>query len=287
MTMMWRIRVIILAFAVAVLLSHGTRAQEPLAGPRQIAAPVTQGTEDPATQWARLHPSVMQEYRRQYTRPDGVVNWVWYDGTFRECVDRRAGYFGENVMGLVTTCSMDANDKRAAALREERRAVDNARREQARKASEAAAEQRQLAIAEHQPEAIQKWLGALLGYRTALAEDKRDDAKVEIAKEKKYSRIVGVLNKSAVYEAQQRIRSADEIIERQRETAKENKVKVIGRNDPKIDQVQECINASYDPKLSAGITERDIDEVVQRARSFELEGQDCLWILLLLRATEP
>lgn len=229
----------------------------------------------------------MQEYRRQYTRPDGVVNWVWYDGTFRECVDRGAGFFRENVMGLVETCSMNARDKRTAALQEERRAADNARREQARKAAEAAAEQRQLAIAEHQPEAIQKWLGALLGYRTALAEDKRDDAKVEIAKQKKYSRIGGVINKSAVYEAQQKIRSADEIIESQRETAKENRVKVLGRNDPKIDQVQGCINANYDQNLSAGITVQDIDEVVQRARSFEVEGQDCLWILLLLRATEP
>jgi len=156
-----------------------------------------------------------------------------------------------------------------------------------REESERKTTERRRAIQEHQPEAIKKWLGALLGYRVALAQDKREAAKAEIAKEKKYSRVGGVVNKVAIHEAQQEIRSADEIIETQQASAKTNQVKVLRRDDPKVDRVQECMDANHDPKRSAEITVQDIDDVVQAATSFEVEGQDCLWILLLLRATEP
>ena len=200
----------------------------------------------------------------QFTKPTGEVDWKYYTARWRTCIDG----FGRSL----TSSHLIECQQREVFERQRHRAERLAASGQG--------------IRDHQSEAIKKWLGALLAYRVALAEDKRDAAKEEIAKEKKYSRVGGVVNKTAIYESQQQIRAADEIIETQQQAARTNQVKVLARNDPKVDRVQECIDSHYDPQLSSGVTQQDIDDVVAASTSFEVEGQDCLWILLLLRATE-
>jgi hypothetical protein len=94
---------------------------------------------------------------------------------------------------------------------------------------------------EGRPEAIKKWLGSVLGYRAALAEDSREEARTEIAKQKKYSRMGGVVDLEARNEAQQQIREADEELAQLKEIAKANTVKVVPRADKRISQVEACI----------------------------------------------
>jgi len=244
---------------------------------------------NPAAEWARANPAIMQEYQRQYTRPDGVVNWSLYDDTFRACADKGIRKLAGPKL-VVTMCSLEANGAQAKAEQAQARArvqaAQDAERAHARKVAQEDGQRRRQAIAERQPEAIKSWMGAVLGYRAALAEDRRARAKTEIAKEKKYSRIGGVLNKSAIYEAQRELRAADETIERAEAKAKENGVKVSKPDDPKISRVQECIEANHDPQTSSTVTVQDVDEAVRNARSFEVDGNDCLWILLLLRDIE-
>ena len=149
------------------------------------------------------------------------------------------------------------------------------------------AAERQRTYEENRPEAIKKWLGAVLGYRVGTMADRRDEARAEIAKQKKYARVGGVLNKSAIYEQQERIRGADEAIEWDQQYAKENGVKILGRNDKRVATVEECLDASYDHELNGSITEADIGRIVRGANSYVVEGQDCLWIALLIKETEP
>lgn len=244
---------------------------------------------NPAAEWARANPAIMQEYQRQYTWPDGVVNWSLYDDTFRACADRGIRKRADPKL-VVTMCSLEANGAQAKAEQAQARArvqaAQDAERAHAGKVAQEDGERRRQAIAEHQPEAIKSWMGAVLGYRVALAEDRRAHAKTEIAKEKKYSRVGGVLNKSAIYEAQRELRAADETIERAEAKAKESRVKVSKTTDPKVSRVQECIDANHDPQTSSTVTVQDVDEAVRSAQSFEVDGNDCLWILLLLRDTE-
>ena len=149
------------------------------------------------------------------------------------------------------------------------------------------AAKRQRDYEETRPEAIKRWLGAVLGYRVATMEDRREDARAEITKQRKYARVGGVLNKSAVYEQQERIRGADEAIEWDRQYAKENGVKVLGRTDKRVARVGECLDSSYGQTLSDSIAEADIGRIFNGASSFAVEGQDCLWIVLLIKETEP
>jgi hypothetical protein len=222
---------------------------------------------------------------------------------FRLCVDAnlRAGL----PPSVINGCLLQA--KRVQADEMDRRALEQrrAREEEAQKVAVKEAEQRQAremeanerakeekearrrSYEENRPEAIKKWMGAVLGYRVALAEDRRAEAKTEIAKAKKYSRVGGVVNKSAIYEAQQNIRWADEDIDERRQTAKDEGVKILDRNDKRVATVEECLDASYDHERSSSITETDIGRIVTGASSFAIEDQDCLWIVLLIKDTEP
>jgi hypothetical protein len=124
-------------------------------------------------------------------------------------------------------------------------------------------DERKRRLEEHQPEAIKKWLGAVLGYRVALAEDSREDAKKEIAKQKKYSRYGGVVNKVVMYESQQKIRVADEEIERLRQMAKEYGVQVAGRKQKALSFAEDCVQDN------------------------KLEGEDCQDVRTLYQQSEP
>lgn len=99
---------------------------------------------------------------------------------------------------------------------------------------------------EREPDVIRKWLGAVLGYQAAVAEDNREEAKAEIAKQKKYSRYGGVVDRFALYESQQKIRESDEEIERLRGLAKDNEVKLLGRNHKALRRAEECIVKELD-----------------------------------------
>jgi hypothetical protein len=181
--------------------------------------------------------------------------------------------------------------RRAREEESQKEAQKEAEQQQAREmeAKERAKEEREAREWEYKanrPEAIKKWMGAVLGYRVALAEDRRAEAKTEIAKEKKYSRIGGVVNKSAIYEAQQKIRWADEDIEERRQTARDEGVKILGRNDKRVSAVEECLDASYDHERGSSITETDIGRMAKGTNSFVVEGQDCLWIVLLIKETD-
>jgi hypothetical protein len=269
------------ALAIALLL-----------GAQTGAAP-----SDEATVWAQTHTDAMELFR------SWADDWSLYTPAFRRCVDvnLRAGK-PTSTVGVCLNAERQVRDAEAGrkAERERQARFEDAQREAKERARtvaaerEAAAEERREAAEarerdykENRPEAIKKWMGAVLGYRVALAENRREEAKTEIAKEKKYSRVGGVVNKSAIYEAQQKIRWADEDIEERRQTARDEGVKILGRNDKRVSAVEECLDASYDHERSSSITKTDIDRIIGSAGWFTVEGQDCLWIILLIKETEP
>ena len=247
--------------------------------------------------WLRAHPQAMTVFRSW--NEDSVS----CTPAFRACVDTnlRAGQPPSVINGCLLEAKRAQADEMARGAVEQRRA----REEEAQRVAQKESEQRQAREAEetarakeeaeashrdyeeNRPEAIKKWMGAVLGYRVALAEDRRAEAKTEIAKEKKYSHVGGVVNKSAIYEAQQKIRWADEDIEERKQTAKDEGVKILSRNDKRVATVEECLDSSYDHERSGSITETDIDRIARGTNSFVVEGQDCLWIVLLIKETEP
>ena len=125
--------------ALAAMVACAPIGAHPDPSPKPIVAPIAQGTEDQGTEWARIHPDVVQEYRSQYTRPDGVVNWDWYSDVFRACADRGMSKHAD-VKIVVTMCSLEANGAQANAQQEERRqkvhAAWDARRSQEKEATQ-------------------------------------------------------------------------------------------------------------------------------------------------------
>jgi hypothetical protein len=148
-------------------------------------------------------------------------------------------------------------------------------------------ERRQRDLEEHLPRAIEKWLGAVLGYRLAFVENSREEATAWIAKQKKSPRYAGVMSKLVIRKFQQQIRSADEAIEYLKRRAKANQVKILARSDERLRYIHACVDSSYDHELSDTVTESDINAIVGSTTSFAVEGQDCLWILIFMRETNP
>jgi hypothetical protein len=120
-------------------------------------------------------------------------------------------------------------------------------------------------------EARAKWMGAVFGAEVVFVEDSRDEAKAEIAKQKKYSRYGGVISKTELYASQQEIRAADEKIDGIKALAEAAHVKVLRRTHKQTLEAHACIVEHGD----------DINEVIRAAHSFAVKGQDCLWILIL------
>ena len=234
---------------------------------------------DEVQEWIRAHPKEMAIWDN-YSPRSGLTPEA------RRCIDSSvrslAAYSAYDPSAWrqgVTACAVyfgNADEKwKAERRRQHELARQKAERESAEErrialdAEEKEREERQRDYEKHLPEGMKKWLGAVLGYRVALAEDSREEAKAEITKERKYSRYGGVFDKSAIYESQQQIREADETIERERQRAKDNHVKVLGRNDERIRRVEECLRSSY--------------VSVPAPATFVVEGQDCLWIHLVVR----
>jgi hypothetical protein len=240
--------------------------------------------DDGMAEWVRSYPQAMAIFRAKNFPPQRFTR------DFRECVGEPLRTHPHLVEEIVVQCAWTEEIRQAGERDRKRAAIAAQRREEKRQVEgqEAKARQaeRQRDANAHHEEAIDKWLGAVFGYRVAIAEDARAEAKEEIAKQKKYSRLGGVVNKVVMYDAQQQIRASDEIIEEQRQRAKDNRVKLLGREDTRVRRVEECIESNYDHRLGSRITGQDIGAVVGAATSFVVEGQDCLWILLLIRETD-
>jgi hypothetical protein len=245
---------------------------------------------DDAAAWSRAHPREMFVFQSW----DGDASV--YTPAFRACVDTglKAGY---RTADIVASCLRQARlaqaEEEGKKAREKNQAETEMRRRQYQEKvqkeaddSKARSEARQRDYDANHPEAVKRWLGAVIGYCVAVLEDRRSDAVTEIAKQKKYAKVGGVLNKGAISEQQDRIRVADEAIEENKSYAKGNGVKVLPRTDKRVAAVEDCLEASYDHSLYNAINQSDIERMINGASSFALDGQDCLWIAALLKETD-
>jgi len=106
-----------------------------------------------------------------------------------------------------------------------------------RRVAEAAARERDIDLAEEKEwavpahsEEICRWTG------------RRQEAVQEIAKEKKYARYGGVVDKRAIYEQQTAIRDADEIIAKHRDRLKDLRTRPMPCRHPFVQSIQTCFH---------------------------------------------
>jgi hypothetical protein len=210
---------------------------------RLTAATLKSDGDAPKAQWASAHPRIMrvwdqQRYRREFLTPSA-----------RRCIDESGGESGLHDMNALILC---------------------AKRGTREVLSQRIAE-RQHEYERGLVEATVKWMGAVFGAEVVFAEDSREEAKAEIAKQKKYSRYGGVISKTEMYASQQKIRASDEEIDRMKGLAEEAQIKILGRTDEQTREASACIleHASH------------VDETLRAVHSFAVEGQDCLWMLIL------
>ena len=210
---------------------------------RLTAATLKSDGDAPKAQWASDHPRIMrvwdqQRYRREFLTPSA-----------RRCIDESGGESGLHDMNALILC---------------------AKRGTREVLSQRIAE-RQHEYERGLVEATVKWMGAVFGAEVVFAEDSREEAKAEIAKQKKYSRYGGVISKTEMYASQQKIRASDEEIDRMKGLAEEAQIKILGRTDEQTREASACIleHASH------------VDETLRAVHSFAVEGQDCLWMLIL------
>ena len=207
--------------------------------------------------WMRTHPAEMAVVK---TNPS-------YPKLTREvcrCIDSYAAShpgLGASPVSRISSCMSDESTRIHEEELGRAQATEVLKLVETREADVKRKAEAQRGYEEHLPAAL-KWMGAVLGYRVAIAEDSRREALAEIAKEKKYAKYGGVFDKAAVYESQQQIRTADEEIARLKQFAKKNQAKVLGRNHPQMLRAEECLTEGMD-------------------------NDDCEWVRVIYEKTAP
>lgn len=87
-------------------------------------------------------------------------------------------------------------------------------------------------------------LRAFLSANVCGGQEEQEAARKEIAKEKKYSRIGGSIDLRAMHDLQDRLRSADERIEKNKAALKQRKLKPYACTDNNVKQVMVCHDPS-------------------------------------------